>query len=51
MNRIEKMHQMIEEKRKKLSSLLLSNNANKALIDKKVEELNRLERYLDERIQ
>ena len=41
----------IEEKRKKLSSLLLSNNANKALIDKKVEELNRLERYLDERIQ
>jgi hypothetical protein len=41
----------IEERRKELSSLLLSNNANKALIDKKVEELNRLERYLDERIQ
>lgn len=41
----------IEEKRKELSSLLLSNNANKALIEKKVEELNRLERYLEERIQ
>jgi hypothetical protein len=41
----------IDEKRIELSSLLLSNEADKALIDKKVEELNRLERYLDERIQ
>jgi Spy/CpxP family protein refolding chaperone len=41
----------IEEKRNELSSLLRSNNADKALIDMKVEELNNLERYLDERIQ
>lgn len=41
----------IEEKRSELSFLLRSNNADKALIDKKVEELNRLERYLDERLQ
>ena len=38
----------IEEKRKELSSLLRSSSDNKALIDKKIEELNSLERYLDE---
>lgn len=41
----------IEEKRSELSSLLRSKNTDNALIDKKVKELNRLERYLDERIQ
>jgi len=38
----------IEEKRKELSFLLRSDNADKVIIDKKIEEFNRLERYLDE---
>lgn len=40
----------IVEKRNELSSLFRSDNADKALIDRKVKELNRLERNLDERI-
>lgn len=49
--RAESLINEIEEKRKELSSLLRSNNADKALIDKKIEDLNRLERNLDEMIQ
>jgi hypothetical protein len=41
----------IEEKRKELSSLLRSNNADKALLDKKIKDLNRLEKSLDEMMQ
>jgi hypothetical protein len=40
----------IEERRRELDPLLRSSNADKAPIDSKVEELNNLERYLDEKI-
>jgi hypothetical protein len=40
----------IEERRRELDPLIRSGNADKALIDSKVEELNNLERYLDEKI-
>lgn len=49
--RAESLMNEIEEKRKELSSLLRSNNADEALVDRKIEDLNRLERYLDEMIQ
>ena len=47
---IELLRNRIQEKRKELSSLLRSGNADKALIERKSEELNYLERYLDEKI-
>ena len=40
----------IEERRRELYPLMRSGNSDKALIDSKVEELNNLERYLDEKI-
>ncbi len=44
---IESLKSRIQEKKQKLSSLLRSGNADKALIERKKEELNNLERYLD----
>jgi len=46
--RAESLINEIDEKRKELSFLLRSNNTDKAMLDKKIEELNRLERHLDE---
>jgi hypothetical protein len=45
---IESLRNRTQEKRKELSSLLRSGNADKTLIERKSEELNYLERYLDE---
>ncbi len=44
---IQSLRSRIQEKRKELSSLLRSGNADKALIERNSEELNNLERYLD----
>jgi hypothetical protein len=46
--RTESLINEIDEKRKELSFLLRSNNADKAMLYKKIEEFNRLERHLDE---
>jgi hypothetical protein len=50
MDEIESLNKQIQEKRKELSYLLRSDNADKALIERKSEELNYLERHLDEKI-
>lgn len=47
---IESLQNQIQEKRKELSSLFRSDNADKALMEKKIEELEDLERYLDQKI-
>ena len=47
---IESLRSRIQEKRKELSSLLRSGNADKALIERKSEELKYLERYFDEKL-
>jgi hypothetical protein len=47
---IESLRNRSQEKRKELSSLLRSGKADKALIEKKSEELEDLERYLDQKI-
>ncbi|MBW2250803.1 MAG: hypothetical protein JRF60_09275 [Deltaproteobacteria bacterium] len=47
---MEALIDQIEDKRRELDPLLGSGNPDKALINRKVEELNNLERYLDERI-
>ena len=46
---IESLKDRTQEKRKELSSLLRSGKADKALIERKSEELNSLERYLDKK--
>jgi hypothetical protein len=47
---IESLRNRSQEKRKELSSLLRSGKADKALIERKSEELEDLERYLDKKI-
>lgn len=47
---IESLRNQIQGKRQELSSLFRSDNADKALVERKIEELDNLERYLDEKI-
>ncbi|UCD90928.1 MAG: hypothetical protein JSW04_05745 [Desulfobacterales bacterium] len=47
---IESLRNRTQEKRKELSSLLRSGNTDKALIERKSEELEGLERCLNEKI-
>jgi|GEM_PF-1230075 len=47
---IERLHERIQQKRRELSSLYRSDTADKAEINKKVDELNNLERDLDDKI-
>lgn len=47
---IESLRNQIQEKRSELSSLFRSENADKALMESKIEELENLERYLDQKI-
>ncbi|NQT70161.1 MAG: hypothetical protein HQ552_11335, partial [Desulfobacteraceae bacterium] len=47
---IESLRNQIQEKRRELSSLFRSDNADKTLMERKVEELDNLERYLDQKI-
>jgi len=47
---IQKLHERIQQKRRELSSLYRSDTADKAEINKKIEELNNLERDLDDQI-
>jgi len=44
------LRKQIREKRAELSALYRSDNADKTLIEKKIDELNRLERRLDEKM-
>jgi hypothetical protein len=44
------LRKQIREKRAELAALFRSDNADKTLIDKKIDELNQLERHLDERM-
>jgi len=46
----ESLRNQIQKKRQELSSLYRSGNADKALMDRKMDELNNLEKYLDEKI-
>jgi hypothetical protein len=46
--RAESLINEIDEKRQELSSLIRSKNADKALIDQKIDDLNRLEKSLDD---
>lgn len=47
---IESLRNQIQEKRRELSSLYRSGNTDKALMERKMAELNNLERYLDEKM-
>lgn len=47
---IQRLHERIQQKRRELSSLYRSNTADKAEINKKVDELNNLERDLDDQV-
>ena len=47
---IQRLHERIQQKRKELSSLYRSDTADKAEINKKIDELNNLERDLDDKI-
>ncbi len=47
---IESLLNQIQEKRRELSSLFRSDNVDKAQMERKIEELENLERYLDEKI-
>jgi hypothetical protein len=47
---IEKLRNQINAKRKELATLYRSKNADNTIIDKKIDELSNLERYLDEKI-
>ncbi len=47
---IESLQNQIQEKRSERSSLFRSDNGDKALMESKIEELENLERYLDEKI-
>jgi len=47
---IQRLHERIQEKRRELSSLYRSDTADKAEINKKIDELNNLERDLDDKI-
>ncbi len=49
-NAIESLRNQIQEKRRELSSLFRSDNVDKAQMERKIEELENLERYLDEKI-
>jgi hypothetical protein len=44
------LRKQIREKRAELATLYRSDNADKTLIDKKIDELNQLERHLDEKM-
>ncbi len=44
------LRKQIREKRAELAVLYRSDNADKTLIDKKIDELNQLERHLDEKM-
>ncbi len=44
------LRKQIREKREELAVLYRSDNADKTLIDKKIDELNQLERHLDEKM-
>lgn len=47
---IESLHQEIDRKRKELASLYRSQNSDTSFIEKKINALENLERYLDEKI-
>jgi len=47
---IQRLHERIQQKRRELSSLYRSDTADKAEINKKIDELNNLERDLDDQI-
>jgi Spy/CpxP family protein refolding chaperone len=47
---IQRLHERIQQKRRELSSLYRSDTANKAEINKKIDELNNLERDLDDQV-
>jgi len=47
---VESLRNQIQNKRGELSSLYRSGDADKALLDRKIDELNNLEKYLDEKI-
>jgi len=47
---IQRLHERIQQKRRELSSLYRSDTADKAEINKKIDELNNLERDLDDKI-
>jgi hypothetical protein len=47
---IQRLHEKIQQKRRELSSLYRSGTADKEEINKKVDELNNLERDLDDQI-
>ena len=47
---IQRLHERIEQKRRELSSLYRSGNANEDEIKRKTDELNNLERSLDNKI-
>jgi Spy/CpxP family protein refolding chaperone len=49
-NETERLREQIREKRRELASLYRSENADKRLIDQKIEELNGLEAELDEKL-
>jgi hypothetical protein len=44
------LRKQIREKRAELATLYRSDNTDKTLIDKKIDELNQLERHLDEKM-
>jgi hypothetical protein len=47
---IQRLHERIQQKRRELSSLYRSNTADKTEINKKIDELNNLERNLDDQV-
>jgi Spy/CpxP family protein refolding chaperone len=47
---IQRLHERIQQKRRELSSLYRSDTSDKAEINKKIDELNNLERDLDDQI-
>ncbi len=49
-NQTETLREQIREKRGELASLYRSENADKKLIDQKIDELNRLESKLDKKM-
>ena len=47
---MESLRNQIQGKRRELSSLFRSDNVDKTLMERKIEELDNLERYLDQKI-
>ena len=47
---IQRLHERVQQKRRELSSLYRSDTADEEEINRKIDELSNLERYLDEKI-